>query len=313
MDIVNEEEEEIEKNFEEELSKMNSPIIQESEITKECRIGEGSFGKVYKGTFKGNSVAIKKIKLKEKTQEVYASLLNEIKVIKKADTPEIPKFYGIMKRKGNYHLIFEFVCGKTFKEINPILNYEKKLVAFCQLCSILEKFHSKLLIHRDIKPSNVMIKDDGSVKLIDFGETKIAKHTLTHTMAQKGTVKYMPPEQFNIDIDAYENLDCDTNELKPVPISTKSDIWSLGVMISEMFSGVSPYSNISTDFWLDENFIINYLMDQNPFPIPDTLNNDIKEIVRRATEIDIEKRATSSEIKILFQNLIKKLKENEAK
>ena len=99
MDILDEEEEELERNFEKELIKMGCPLIPENEIIKDKQIiGEGSFGKVYKGHYKDNVIAIKKIKLTEKVPETYSNLVNEIKVIQKADTPEIPKFYGLMKK-----------------------------------------------------------------------------------------------------------------------------------------------------------------------------------------------------------------------
>ena len=95
MDIEDEEVEELEKKFEEELLKINCPIILWSEITKENVIGEGAFGKVYKGYYKNQEIAIKKMKLVGGAPGVYTNLVNEIKVIKKADTPEVPKFYGL--------------------------------------------------------------------------------------------------------------------------------------------------------------------------------------------------------------------------
>ena len=158
MDIEDEEVEELEKKFEEELMKINCPIILETEITKEKVIGEGAFGKVYKGHYKNQEIAIKKIKLIEKAPEIYANLVNEIKVIKKADTPEVPKFYGLMKKGGYYRLIIEFIRGQTLKDAYPNMNYNGKLIALYKLSKILESFHSKLLIHRDIKPSNVMLR-----------------------------------------------------------------------------------------------------------------------------------------------------------
>ena len=307
MDI-DEEEEQMEQKFEEEIKKMNTTIVSENEITKDCTIGEGGFGKVYKGKYKNNLVAIKKIKLIEKTPEIFTDLVNEIKAIQTADIPGVPKFYGIFKKKGNYHLLFEFVCGKTLKEIYPLMNYDQKLITLYKLSALLESLHSKLLIHRDIKPSNVMIKEDSSVILIDFGVSKIARHTKTYTMLQKGTVSYMQPEQFQIDLNKYENPDID--DVKPVPISTKSDIWSLGVMTSEIFSGVQPYFNISGGHRPNDQLIIKRLLNKMPFPIPENLDNDIKNIVQRTTEVDVEKRATATETKELFQKIIEKNKIN---
>ena len=303
MDIVDEEEEELEKNFENELLKMGCPLIPENEITKEKQIGEGSFGKVYKGHYKDHEIAIKKIKLIEKVPETYSTLLNEIKVIRKADAPEIPKFYGLMKKNGCYRLIFEYISGKTFKEAYTSMNYEEKLISLYKLSKILESFHSKLIIHRDIKPSNIMIKDDGTLKLIDFGVSKIASHTLTYTKIQKGTVPYISSEQFQIDIEKYQNPGI--SDVKPVKISTKSDIWSLGVMISEMFSGILPYYNINNNKRPSDFLIMKRLMNKMPFPIPNNLDDEIKNIVQKATMVDVDERASAKDIREMLEKLIK--------
>ena len=303
MDILDEEEEELERNFENELLKMGCPLIPENEIIKDKQIGEGSFGKVYKGHYKENEIAIKKIKLIEKIPETYSNLVNEIKVIQKADTPEIPKFYGLMKKKGCYRLIFEFISGKTFKEAYPLMKYEEKVISLYKLSKILESFHSKLIIHRDIKPSNVMIKEDGTLKLIDFGVSKIASHTSTYTKIQKGTVPYISSEQFQIDIEKYQNPNI--SDVKPLKISTKSDVWSLGVMTSEMFSGVLPYYNINNNKRPSDVLIMKRLMDKMPFPIPNNLDDEIKEIVQKATMVDVEQRASAKDIREMFEKIIK--------
>ncbi len=302
MEILDTESDILEKNFEEEILKIGSKIIPESEITREYVIGEGAFGKVYKGKYLENSVAIKKIKLKEKTQEIFDSLLNEIKVIKKADNNNIPKFFGIMKRKNHYNLIFEFISGKTLKDLYSNMNDKEKISVLYDLSEILEQFHSKQLIHRDIKPGNIMINDDKKVKLIDFGISKIASHTSTFTRAQIGTILYMSPEQFQIDLDKFS--DPDIEDVKPVPISIKSDIWSFGVMTSEIFSGIKPYHNISKKYTPSEQMITRRLIGNKPFPIPDALSSDIREIVERATVVNPEQRANMNEIRERFRKLM---------
>ena len=307
MDSITQEEELLEKQFESEILKI-STIIPENEIIKECVIGEGGFGKVYKGMYNKQKVAIKKIKLQDKDEEIFESLLNEIKVIVKADNPEIPKFFGIMKKKGKYHLIFEFVQGNSLKLLYPKLTHDQKIKISYDLCGILQKFHAKNLIHRDIKPGNVMIEENNlTVKLIDFGVSKIASHTSTYTKAQIGTVPYMSPEQFQIDLDKFGDPDCE--DVKSVPISIKSDIWSLGVMISEIFSGVRPYFNISKKHNPTEQMITSRLSRNSPFPIPKGINEDIKLIVQRATEVNPEQRATAEEVKEMFSKLIIKREE----
>lgn len=227
MDVIDEEEQELEKNFEEELSKINCSLIPESEIIKEKKIGEGAFGKVYKGTYKNQAVAIKKIKLVEKAPEIYSSLVNEIKVIKKADTPEIPKFYGLMKKNGCYRLIFEYISGKTFKEVYPTMNYDEKLIALYKLSKILDSFHSKLIIHRDIKPSNIMIDSNGYLKMIDFGTAKVLKD---YTSTIIGTPHYIAPEI-----------------LQGKGYSLSCDFWSLGICMYEIFYGIYPFGHTANE------------------------------------------------------------------
>jgi serine/threonine protein kinase len=144
-----------------------------------------------------------------------------------------------------------------------------------------------------------MINDDKKVKLIDFGISKIASHTSTFTRAQIGTILYMSPEQFQIDLDRFSDPNID--DVKPVPISIKSDIWSFGVMTSEIFSGVKPYHNISKKHAPTEQMITRRLIGNKPFPIPDSLDRDIREIVERATVVDPEERANTSEIRERFR------------
>ena len=79
MEIIDEEEKELEKNFENELLKLGYPIIPQNEIKKDIQIGEGSFGKVYKGLYKDQEVVIKKLKLAEKVPETYSILVKKTK------------------------------------------------------------------------------------------------------------------------------------------------------------------------------------------------------------------------------------------
>ena len=79
METLRKEEATLEQNFENEIIKIGSSIIPENEVVKECVVGEGGFGKVYKGKYQNQTVAIKKIKLEEKEPEIFESLLNEIR------------------------------------------------------------------------------------------------------------------------------------------------------------------------------------------------------------------------------------------
>ena len=123
----------------------------------------------------------------------------------------------------------------------------------------------------------------------------------------------MQPEQFQIDINKYEGEEVSDLEVKPVMVCTKSDVWSLGVMASEMFSGVLPYYNINNNKKPTDFLIIKRLIERMPFPIPNNLDDDIKNVVQRATMINVDERASAKEIKEMIEKIIenKKLVINE--
>jgi len=140
---------------------------------------------------------------------------------------------------------------------------------------------------------------NNKVKLIDFGVSKIAQHTATFTSRQIGTMVYMPPEAFDIDPDAFANADKD---VRPVPVSAKSDIWAVGCLISEIFSGVKPWSSKKGES-RNDTYITKKLSAKSKFPIPNTLDADIKIIVEAATSSDPNDRPSAGELKTMVEKL----------
>lgn len=293
-----------EQNFEKTLIDLGCEMIQEEDIEKikPC-IGEGGFGKVYKGNFKDKVVAIKKIKLGDDAdKDVFSDILQEIKVVLVADNEDIPKFFGIWKKKKHYHLVFEFIAGENLKDVYHEKIKKEKLLIILELCHILDQFHQKKLIHRDIKPANVMVEgsNNNKVKLIDFGISKIASHTATFTKNQIGTISYMPPEMFDIDPDQFE---MDNPDIKPVPVSIKSDIWSLGCLMSEIFSGIKPWCS-KIDQKMTDTKITSNLGCKKKFIIPTNIDDDVRALIESACNVDPLLRPSAGELKIMVQKLI---------
>jgi len=171
---------------------------------------------------------------------------------------------------------------------------KEKLLVVLQLSEALELIHSKKLIHRDIKPSNIMINDSNEIKLIDFGVSKIATKTQTFTKGAIGTTRYMAPEFMDVDVD--------TDSDKPVRITPKVDIWSVGCLISELFSNQLPWSIVKNDFVLQKK-----LMEKKPFPIPDEITNeDVREIITKCVEIEPDKRLSAEQLSVLIKEKLKK-------
>jgi serine/threonine protein kinase len=288
-------------SLEQALTKLGVPVISEDKIEKlKPHIGEGGFGKVYKGNYDGNVVAIKKIKIEEPNMDILEEILNEIRVILHADHKSLPKFYGVWKNKKHYHLVFEFIKGPTLKAMYTEINKKEKLTIAHDMCEILEALHAKKLIHRDIKPANVMIEEGNRVRLIDFGISKIAQKTATFTKSQTGTIPYMSPELYDIDIEQYMNPDA--QNVKPISISPKVDVWAIGCLLSEIFSGQSPW-NTKNEFAITRK-----LTNKAEYPVPKDVDDDVKELIQQATKVDPAERPTAGEMKKLIEDKINSLK-----
>lgn len=276
--------------------------IQESDIV----LGSGTFGLVRKGMFRDKPVAIKELVFNDKemtSDEVVKDILNELKAFSIVEKlhPAIVKFYGVWKQTNKIKFIFELIDGKDLSNVYQNLNSKEKLEITIQICDVLGVLHSNKLIHRDIKPNNIMIENStGNVRVIDFGTVKIAKNEHTFTVNQKGTDNYMSPELIQI-IEFEGDEDSDTCHFS---VSPKVDVWAVGCLISEIFSGYIPWTN---SYGKNAMKIRNALKKKIEFPIPQEISSmAIQNIIKSATEPELEKRCSILELK---QMCIKALSE----
>ncbi len=204
------------------------------------KIGEGGFGVVYGAEQREpmvRPVALKIIKLGMDTREVIARFEAERQALALMDHPNIAKVFDAgATQSGRPYFVMERVQGISITRYceQARLPLPKRLEIFITICSAIQHAHQKGIIHRDVKPSNVliMIQDGQAVpKVIDFGIAKAIQHRLTddtiltHQQQFIGTPAYMSPEQASgggSDID------------------TRSDIYSLGVLLYELLTGVPP-------------------------------------------------------------------------
>jgi len=286
-----------------ELIANNVLVINPDEIDKvKPHIGEGKFGKVFKGTFKGTPVAIKKMMFETLDEATVNEVIGEIKnlLVASAESIHVPCFYGVWKglKNKHYHLVFEYIEGSNLRDVMAVLSFEEKLSVLFQTCEIVNILHKRKLYHRDIKPENIMINmTTKNIKLIDFGTAKIASKTVTFTSKAVGTTFYMAPDFF--DFDESEESD------KPIQNSYKVDVWSLGCMMSEMVSGVYPWFNVTKS----ENKVEAYLIKKTPFPIPPIINEkhpEFKDIIERCTKPNREERCSTEDIMAFLSPLVKK-------
>ncbi|MCU0915284.1 MAG: protein kinase, partial [Planctomycetes bacterium] len=206
------------------------------------KIGEGGMAVVYMAEQEQplrRKVALKIIKLGMDTRQVIARFEAERQALALMDHPSIAKVLDAgATETGRPYFVMELVQGVSITEYcdQNNLSTKDRLVLFLQVCQAVQHAHQKGIIHRDIKPSNVMVTHhDGKPvpKVIDFGIAKAINQKLTEkTLFTRyahliGTPAYMSPEQA---------------ELSDLDIDTRSDIYSLGVLLYELLTGTTPFS-----------------------------------------------------------------------
>jgi len=205
-------------------------------------IGEGGFGSVYLAEQQEpvvRKVALKIIKLGMDTRQVIARFEAERQALAMMDHPHIARVFDAgATEQGRPYFVMELVKGDPIVEYcdKHNLRIDERLELFAQVCNAVQHAHTKGIIHRDIKPSNVLVsKLDGrpSAKVIDFGIAKATNARLTEkTLFTEhrqliGTLEYMSPEQADGSLD----------------IDTRTDIYSLGVMLYELLTGAPPFDS----------------------------------------------------------------------
>jgi len=204
------------------------------------QIGEGGFGSVFMAEQSEpvkRRVALKIIKLGMDTREVVARFEQERQALAVMDHPNIARVLDAgATETGRPFFVMELVKGDPIVDFcdKNNLSIRERLELFAQVCRAVQHAHTKGIIHRDIKPSNILVSSvDGnpSAKVIDFGIAKATASRLTErTLFTEhrqliGTPEYMSPEQ------AEGSLDIDT----------RSDVYSLGVLLYELLTGSTPF------------------------------------------------------------------------
>ena len=194
-------------------------------------IGQGGMADVFLAvdTILNRQVAIKILRADLSTDAV--SILRferEAQAAAALAHPNIVEIYDVGDYKGHHYIVMEYVTGKTLKQVirsrGPLVN-EEAVDIMKQLCSAISEAHSRGIIHRDIKPQNVIVKADGSIKILDFG-IATAKGSMQLTQANNvmGSVHYLAPEI-----------------AKGEAASPQSDIYALGIVLYEMLAGDVPF------------------------------------------------------------------------
>jgi TolB-like protein/Flp pilus assembly protein TadD/predicted Ser/Thr protein kinase len=205
--------------------------------------------------------------------------MREAQAASALDHPHICTIYEIDETEdGQLFIVMAFYEGETLKkriDRGPLPIGDAVEFAI-HAAEGLTKAHEGGITHRDIKPANILLTSEGDVKIVDFGLAKLAgEHGLTRTGSTVGTPHYMSPEQ-----------------ARGEEVGPAADIWSLGVVLYEMITGVRPFRADSADA------VIHAIRHDQPMPIRDLRPDPppmLERIVQRAMEKDPEKRYSSAD------------------
>ncbi|HEX6729466.1 MAG TPA: protein kinase, partial [Pyrinomonadaceae bacterium] len=272
---------------------MPSPLLPGTKLGRyevRSRLGAGGMGEVYLAS---DSSLNRKVALKILPEEfankplAMQRFVQEAKAASGLNHPNIITIYEIGTQPGTHFIATEFIEGETLRRhmSRGEMSLGKAIDVGLQVASALSTAHAAGIIHRDIKPENIMLRRDGIIKVLDFGLAKLTERwnadevdpdAATKAIVQTqpgmivGTTAYMSPEQ-----------------TRAVDVDTRTDIWSLGVMLYEMIAGRTPFkgetaSDTSAAILKSEPPPLYEILPEIPF--------ELERIVRKALQKDREER-----------------------
>jgi len=250
-------------------------------------LGAGGMGEVYlaRDTQLERKVALKLLSEKyTENTDWLRRFLREARAASALNHPNIITIHEVGEVDGIHYIATEHIEGRTLRQqmIGGRMKVLSAVNIATQIASALAAAHAAGIVHRDIKPENIMVRPDGYVKLLDFGLAKPMKssplRTETSSLSQlntdpgivMGTVNYMSPEQ-----------------ARGYSIDTRSDVFSLGVVLYEMMAGRAPFEGSTT------SDVIVAILDREPSRLSQNLNEvpaELERIVGKALRKDRDER-----------------------
>jgi hypothetical protein len=217
---------------------MNTPLAKPSRIGAYDIvevIGRGGMGTVYKGTDPriGRSVAVKVLTAAADDPDLLLRFYREAKYTGSLQHQNIVTVYELGHQDGIPYLVMEYLEGISLDALiasGRPMPIAEKLRIILQVCSGLSYAHKRDLVHRDIKPANIVILENGTAKIVDFGIARLSGNRLTRTGHVVGSLNYMSPEQLNGNVE----------------VDLRTDVYSTGVVLFQLLTGALPFEGGST-------------------------------------------------------------------
>ncbi|TYH17475.1 hypothetical protein ES288_A05G194600v1 [Gossypium darwinii] len=205
--------------------------IDTSLLKYESKLASCSYGDLYKGTFYGQDVAIKVLRIEHLNENLRREFTQEVNIMRKIQHKNVVQFFGACTTPPNLCIVTEFMSGGS---IYDLLHKQKsgfKLPLLLKLAIDVSEgmsyLHQNGIMHRDLKAANLLMDENGVVKIADFGVARVQAQPGVMT-AETGTYRWMAPEV-----------------IEHKPYDHKADVFSFGVVLWEMLTGKLPYENLT--------------------------------------------------------------------
>jgi tyrosine-protein kinase len=256
--------------------------IAPNEVQLQAVIGEGEFGTVYKGTYNGKQVAIKKLKDCTATSD----FMREADIMGTLNNPCILKIFGLVQDKNSpLMMVQELMVGSILEKLwqspNEVNENHLKLWS-SQIALGMLHMEEQKIVHRDLAARNVLLASMSQIKISDFGLSRSTDDGNAYTQKTEGKIpiKWYAPES-----------------IEHLKFTSKSDVWSYGVTLWEMFSyGEPPYGA------MNGSEVYNYIQSRNRLQKPTSCPKNTYRVMLQCWDWQEDLRPTFKELNLTFQN-----------
>lgn len=245
-------------------------------------VGSGAFGSVYEAILEGHGhVAIKLVNIRDMSDTISNSQLEvfkrEVDVLSRVDHANIVNLHGAcMCLPNNVFIVMELMQGSLRDKLDIVgqMRYRDILKLANQISSALAYLHPTI-VHRDLKPQNILIDSEGNAKVADFGIARFKQSTYLNTTHGNGTPAYMAPELFGSE-----------------KISEKADVFSLGMILWECWTGECPWKEVTIPFQV----VMLVGVEKRRPKIPEDCPAQLSSLIQKCWDNDPHRRPSCAEV-----------------